>query len=91
MALRGKKGGFSLRQCLFIAHSESAASVARRVYFGSARAAPPPKRERAQWHASALHAQPTSPEARARTDMWEHCLAQQEGRLFAQAVSLHRA
>ena len=79
------KGGFSLRQCPVITHSTSAASAARRAHFGSARAAPPPQRERVQWRASALHAKPTSREVRARSGTWEHGLAQQEGRHSAGA------
>jgi len=60
-ALRSKKGGFSLSQCPSIEHGASSASVARRAHVANARAAPPLKKERAQWRASALHAQPTSP------------------------------
>ena len=161
MTLRSKKGGFSLKQCASTAHGTNATSAARRMPIESARGAPPPKRERAQWRASALHAQPTSSSedkgwhmgarpcaarraasrsgsalsqrmeqvlparrggctsqarvlrllpresersgaqtcytrnpprnVKSRAGMWKHGLAQQEGRIFAQAMPLHSA
>ena len=57
---------------------------------GSARAAPPPTRKRAQWRTSALHAQATSP---SEGQGW-HVGAQpctEGGRLLARAAPFHRA
>ena len=86
--LAPKKGGFSLVQCSFIVHVAIAASAARRARVASARAAPPPQREPAQWRASALHAQATP---RSAGQSW-HVRSRpctEEGRLLARAVSFH--
>ena len=57
-----KEGGFALEQCPTIGSGASPPSTARRARATSPRgAALPPQRERAQWLASALHAQATSP------------------------------
>ena len=55
--LAPKKGGLSLVQCPSIGHGATTAGAARRARAASARAAPPPQREAAQWRTSALHAQ----------------------------------
>ena len=52
--------GSSVVQCPSEVHESIAASAARRARATSARAAPPPQREPAQWRATALHAQATS-------------------------------
>ena len=59
-AWRRWNGGLSLAQCPSIVHGPSAAGLARRARVGSERAGPRPQRERAQWCASALHAQATT-------------------------------
>ena len=59
-AWRRRNGGLSLVQCPSIVYGPSVASAARRARVGSARAGPRPQRERAQWRASALHAQATT-------------------------------
>ena len=85
-----KKGSFSLVQCPSMVHGPIAASAVRRAHATSARAAPPPQREPAQWRASALHAQATS---RSEGQGW-HVGARpctEEGRLLARAVPFHGA
>ena len=62
-----RNGDLSLLQCPSIVHGPSAAGLARRARVGSARAGPRPRRERAQWHASALHAQATT---RSEWESW---------------------
>ena len=59
-AWRRRNGGLSLVQCPSMVYGPSVASAARRARVGSARAGPRPQRERAQWRASALHAQATT-------------------------------
>ena len=60
-AWRRRNGGLSLVQCPSMVYGPSVASAgAARARVGSARAGPRPQRERAQWRASALHAQATT-------------------------------
>ena len=88
--LAPKEGGCSLVRCPSVAHRKSAASAARCACATSARAAPLPQRELAQWRASALHAQATS-RNEARVGTWEHSLAPKVGRLLARAVPFQGA
>ena len=70
--------------------SERRQRGAARARVGSARVGPRSHRERAQWRASALHAQPTS---RSEGQGWHvgHGLAPKERRLRARTVPFHSA
>ena len=89
-ALPRRKGGFSLAQCPIMVHGAIPAGATRQARATTARAAPPPQREPAQWCASALHTQATS---RSKGSGW-HVAARpckEEGRLLARAVPFYSA
>ena len=87
--LAPNNGGLPLVQCNPIGHRATTASAARRARAASARAAPPPHGQAAQWRTPALHAQAGS---RSGRRSW-HVGARpcpDEGRSLARAVPFHR-
>ena len=86
--LAPNNGGLPLVQCNPIGHRATTASAARRARAASARAAPPPHGQAAQWRTPALHAQAGS---RSGRRSW-HVGARpcpDEGRSLARAVPFH--
>ena len=88
--LAPKKGGLSLVQCPSIGHGATTASAARRARAATARAAPPPQRQPAQWRTSALHAQAGSRSGRRSWHVGARPCTE-EGRPLARAVPFHGA